>query len=213
MSKKQPKYYVVWKGRMTGIFTSWDECKAQIHGFYGAVYKSFPNKEQAENAYKDDSSEFIGKPTEFRTTLSEADLLRIGTPIQESIAVDGAWNTQTGIIEYQAVAVSTGEKLFHVGPFEDGTNNIAEFLALVHALAYCKQKEINLPIYSDSRTAMSWVRKKEAKTKLIPSAQNEKLFSLIERAVKWLKGNTYTNTVLKWQSVAWGENPADFGRK
>ena len=213
MKQKQPKFYVVWKGKTTGIFTTWDECKAQIHGVYGAVYKSFPSKEHAEEAYIGNSAEFIGKPTEFRTTLSEADIVRIGLPIQESIAVDGAWNTQTGIIEYQAVKVSSGEKVFHAGPFEDGTNNIAEFLALVHALAYCKLNGITMPIYSDSRTAISWVRKKVAKTKLTPSPENEKLFNLIERAIKWLKGNTYTNDVLKWQTIAWGENPADFGRK
>lgn len=213
MSKKQPKYYVVWQGRTTGIFTSWEECKAQTDGYYGAIYKSFPTQQQANEAYKSNSSEFIGKGVEFQSTLSEADLQRIGTPILDSIAVDGAWNTQTGIVEYKGVKVSSGETLFHVGPYEDGTNNIVEFLALVHALAYCKQHSLDLPIYSDSRTAISWVRKKDAKTKHHPSAENEKLFSLIERAIKWLKKNTYKNQILKWETEAWGENPADFGRK
>ena len=52
MSKQKPKYYVVWQGRKPGIYLTWDECKAQVHGAEGARYKSFPTMEEAEKAFE-----------------------------------------------------------------------------------------------------------------------------------------------------------------
>ncbi len=210
MSKK--KYYVVWVGRQTGIFETWEDCNEQIFGYPKAVYKSFTTKELAEQAFNSSSHEFIGKDI-FETELTEEQLKKIGDPIKDSISVDGAWNTSTGIVEYQGVYTKTGKVLFKAGPFEDGTNNIVEFLAIVHALAYCKQNNIKLPIYSDSRNAIGWVRNKVARTNHNKSNENAKLFELIDRAIKWLNENTYENEILKWETKAWGENPADFGRK
>lgn len=210
MAKK--KYYVVWVGRQTGIFDTWEECSEQISGFPKAVYKSFKTKELAEQAFKSSSKDFIGKDI-FETELTPEQIALIGDPIKDSISVDGAWNTSTGIVEYQGVHTGTGKNLFKVGPYEDGTNNIVEFLAIVHALAYCKQNNIKLPIYSDSRNAISWVRDKQARTNHDKSDKNKKLFELIDRAIKWLNENEYDNEILKWETRAWGENPADFGRK
>jgi ribonuclease HI len=136
MAKK--KYYVVWVGRQTGIFDTWEECSEQISGFPKAVYKSFKTKELAEQAVKSSSKDFIGKDI-FETELTPEQIALIGEPIKDSISVDGAWNTSTGIVEYQGVHTNSGKNLFRVGPYEDGTNNIVEFLAIVHALAYCKQ--------------------------------------------------------------------------
>ncbi|MBS1655099.1 MAG: ribonuclease H family protein [Bacteroidetes bacterium] len=206
------KFYVVWKGRETGIFETWDDCKKQIHEFPQAEYKSFKTRKLAEEAFHSGSKDFIGKDF-FETTLTEDQLKLLGDPILESIAVDGAWNTNTGIVEYQGVYTKTKEVIFKMGPFEDGTNNIVEFLGIVHALAHCKKDNIKLPIYSDSRNAISWVREKEARTNHERTEQNKKLFELIDRAVKWLKENEYENEILKWETQAWGENPADFGRK
>ena len=108
---------------------------------------------------------------------------------------------------------STGKQLFHQGPFENGSNNIGEFLAIVHALALFKKRGIDAPIYSDSETALSWVKKKRCKTKLIKDESNTIIFDLIARADNWLVENPYDNTLLKWDTNAWGEIPADFGRK
>jgi ribonuclease HI len=157
MAKQKQKFYVVWKGRSTGIFESWDDCKAQIHGFNGAVYKAFKTRSLAEEAYKSESDKFIGKDF-FESELTEDQIKLLGDPISESISVDGAWNTFSGVAEYQGVNTATGEVLFKVGPLEDGTNNIVEFLSIVHALAYCKQQNLNWPIYSDSRNAIGWVK-------------------------------------------------------
>jgi ribonuclease HI len=116
-------------------------------------------------------------------------------------------------MEYQGVDTQTGKLLFRQGPFKKGTNNIGEFLAIIHGLAYLKQRKSNRIIYTDSRTAMSWVRKKNCNTKLVESPDNKQLFELVRRAVDWLKTNSYTTPVVKWETRAWGEIPADFGRK
>jgi ribonuclease HI len=206
------KFYVVWQGRKTGIFDTWKACEAQIKGFPQAVFKSFETRALAEKAFNSPSKDFVGKIFQ-ETKPSEEELKLIGKPLEESIAVDGAWNTTSGVCEYQGVETGTRKVLFRMGPYEDGTNNIVEFLGIVHALAYCKQNNSMLPIYSDSRTAISWVKKKEARTKHDRSSKNAKLFELMERAEKWLRENEYKNKVLKWETKAWGENPADFGRK
>ena len=210
--KKKKKFYTVWVGGIPGVYHTWEECKKQIHGYENAVYKSFPTLEQAENAFKGNSVDFIGVD-KTESALSEFELQQIGDPIRDSICVDGAWNTQTHEIEYQGVFLENRNRIFHVGPLRKGTNNIAEFLALVHALAYCKQSQLDLAVYSDSRTAISWVKKKKAATKIEINESSAHVLSLVSRAEKWLKSNDYKNKILKWETSAWGENPADFGRK
>ncbi|MDQ1806011.1 ribonuclease H family protein [Chryseobacterium sp. CKR4-1] len=206
------KFYVVWKGHKTGVFDSWEECKEQTNGFPNAEFKSFQTRELAEKAFNSDSKEFVGIKI-FEPTLSKEELALIGDPIEESISVDGACNVVTGIVEYQGVDTKTKKVLFKQGPFEGGTNNIGEFLAIVHGLAYCKKKNINIPIYSDSKNAMSWVKNKKVKTSQEKNDKNKELFDLIDRAIKWLENNERANKILKWETKAWGENPADFGRK
>ena len=206
------KFYAVWKGHKTGVFDSWEECKEQTHGFPNAVFKSFQTRELAEKAFNSDSKEFVGIKI-FEPTLSKEELALIGDPIEESISVDGACNVVTRIVEYQGVYTKTKKVIFKQGPFEGGTNNIGEFLAIVHALAYCKKENINIPIYSDSKNAMSWVKNKKVKTSQEKNDKNIELFDLIDRAIKWLESNEYSNKIIKWETKAWGENPADFGRK
>lgn len=210
---KKPKFYVVWKGRETGVFSSWEDCKAQTNGFDGAVFKSFETRALAEEAFHNSSFEYIGKNKKYVSSLSKEALALIGEPIEVAIAVDGAWDNNTGLVEYQGVYLKTYEVLFHVGPLEDGTINIVEFLAIVHALALCKKMNSKSPIYSDSKIALGWIKEKKAKTNHPPSAKNKKLFEMIERAENWLAINAYDNPILKWETKAWGENPADFGRK
>ncbi len=212
MAKKNQKYYVVWKGRETGVFTSWTECEKQIKAYTGAVYKSFKSKELAEKAFKSESGQFIGNNI-FISELTEEQKLLIGKPIPDSLSVDAACSGNPGILEYRGVDTKTGIELFRQGPFPEGTVNIGEFLALVHGLAYLKKIKSNIPIYSDSRTAIKWVKTKVVKTKLERTSKNEELFKLVDRAVNWLHNNTFPNKILKWETAAWGEIPADFGRK
>ena len=209
---KKAKFYVVWKGRTTGIYTSWEACSAQIKGFPGAEYKSFTTRAMAEKAFNSPADDFIGQET-FETVLTPEQRALIGDPILESISVDAAWNTATGEVEYQGVATKTRKELFHQGPFADGTINIAEFLAIVHALAYCQREGLTVPIYSDSRNAIGWVKDKTVRTNHPRRETNKKVFELVDRALAWLKTREYPNELLKWETKAWGENPADFGRK
>lgn len=210
MAKPKKKYYVVWKGKETGVFASWEDCKKQVQGFEGAQYKSFKTKEAAERAFNKPSNDFIGKDV-FEPELSVEQLQKIGMPITESICVDAAYNGKE--MEYKGVYTKTKQELFKSGIFEDATNNLGEFLAIVHALGYLKKQKSAAPVYSDSLTAIHWVKLGHANTKLKTSPANKSLFYLIERAEKWLRSTKYPNRLLKWETKAWGENPADFGRK
>ncbi|MEP2279417.1 ribonuclease H family protein [Maribacter sp.] len=209
---KKGKFYVVWKGKKPGIFDSWKECKKSIANYAGAEYKSFESFEVAKKAYNGNYADFKGKKKN-TSTLSKEELAKIGLPNYHSISVDAASSGNPGVMEYQGVDTKTGKKLFKQGPFPQGTNNIGEFLALVHGLAFLKERNSDRIIYTDSRTAMSWVRKKKCNTKLTASTKNKNLFELVARAEDWLKKNKYTTVIVKWETKAWGEIPADFGRK
>jgi ribonuclease HI len=211
MSKR--KFYVVWKGRKPGVFTSWNACKRQIDGFEGAQYKSFASLDEAEIASTKNYEDYKGKNTK-KPALSATEIKKYGKPILESIAVDAACAGNPGKMEYRGVLTHNKKQLFIKGPYPKGTNNIGEFLALVHGIALLKSKnKENIPIYSDSKIAMSWVRQKKCKTNLHFDASNKELLVLIKRAENWLKINTFKNPILKWETKAWGEIPADFGRK
>jgi ribonuclease HI len=211
--KSKQKYYAVWKGKETGVFDSWGECKKQVQGFEGAQYKSFKTKEAAFSAFNNSPEDFIGKAPSTRgeSELSPDVLALIGKPIEESICVDAAYDGD--VMEYQGVYTKTGKKLFLFGPFEGATNNVGEFLAIVHALGYLQKQRSVAPVYSDSITALHWVKLKHANTKLKKTPETKSLLYLVERAEKWLHQNKYLNKLLKWETKAWGENPADFGRK
>jgi len=208
---KAPKFYVVWKGHQPGVYDTWAECQQQIQNYPGALYKSFDSKVAAVKASREKAHLHIGADP--KPAAGKSAKLFVGTPIADSIAVDAAWNTASGAMEYQGVHATTKQLLFHQGPYPDGTNNIGEFLAIVHALAWLAQRGSTLPIYSDSRTAIGWVVKKKANTKLEETPRNAILFELIDRAETWLQTHTYPNKILKWETEHWGENPADFGRK
>lgn len=212
MAKKQ-KFYVVWYGNPAGIFGSWKECQLSIKGVSGAQYKSFETFAEAKTAYNKEYADYKGKGGKKKKSLSAEELKKIGDPNLYSIAVDAASSGNPGKMEYRGVDTQTQEQLFHQGPFEQGTNNVGEFLALVHGIAYLKQKNSDRFVYSDSRIAMGWVKKKKCNTKLKQTSKNKKLFELIKRAENWLKKNSYSTEVVKWETKAWGEIPADFGRK
>ncbi|MGI6571914.1 MAG: viroplasmin family protein [Fermentimonas sp.] len=217
MGKKQ-RFYVVWKGAHPGVYHSWAECQSQVLHHPNALYKSFGTLAEAEAAYKENPWKHLGgkgnKATPGGTRKRPVqEVSPSGSFISESIAVDAACSGNPGPMEYRGVHVGDGIELFHFGPIEEGTNNIGEFLAIVHALALLKQKGSNLPIYSDSVNAIKWIEKKKCNTKLEVTERNKALFELIGRTEKWLHENSYSNAILKWDTEKWGEIPADFGRK
>ena len=208
MAKK--RFYVVWNGLTPGIYKTWDECQEQIKGVKQALYKSFDTLEEAERAYCSSPRDYIGQGNKEKTAISPENYP--AEIIKNALAVDAACSGNPGMMEYRGVYIGTGEEIFHFGPMY-GTNNIGEFLAIVHGLALLKQRGINLPIYSDSRNALTWVKSKACKTKLPRDSKSKELFQYIDRAEKWLKENRYSTTLLKWETDKWGEIPADFGRK
>jgi ribonuclease HI len=213
MAKKKKKYYTVWKGHQTGVFESWNVCKKQIKDYQGAQYKAFDTLQAAKAALEGNYFDYIGKNKVSKSELSPEQLQKIGLPNYNSIAVDAASSGNPGIMEYRGVDTKTKKQLFIQGPFEQGTNNIGEFLALVHGLALLKNNKSDRIIYTDSRTAMSWVKKKKCNTKLERNLKNKPVFDLVDRAIQWLNNNSYTTVIVKWETKAWGEIPADFGRK
>lgn len=219
---KKSKYYVVWEGLAPGVYNSWEECRLQVEGYRGAKYKAFDSQVEAIEAFRGAPSEHIGILQQMSAHHNPQTVVKkpkkepkewSDTVILNSLAVDAACSGNPGRMEYRGVYVATGVEVFRIGPMEQGTNNIGEFLALVHGLALLKKMGNNMPLYSDSRNAMLWVRQKQCKTKLERTEVNKPIFDLIERAEAWLKNNTYTTRIIKWETEQWGEIPADFGRK
>jgi ribonuclease HI len=203
------KFYVVWRGIRTGIFLTWDECKAAVHGVEGAQYKSYESRAEAQKAFDQGGLPF-SKP---KLAVTQPKLLQQSI-IWDSISVDAACSGNPGAMEYQGVHTKTKELLFHQGPFAHATNNVGEFLALIHGLAYLQKiGRADMPIYSDSRTAQAWVRNRKMKSELERIPKNKEVWVLIDRAVGWMEVNTWRNPILKWETTDWGEIPADFGRK
>ena len=200
------KFYTVWKGKTPGVYNSWKECEEQVKGFEGAQYKAFATQQEAQQALNQNywqciKSQKTAKPTAHASIITD------------SLAVDAACSGNPGDMEYRGVYVKTGQQIFIQGVYKEATNNIGEFLAIVHGLALLKKQGSNMPIYSDSVTAQAWVKAKKCKTKLEKTPQNALVFERIEAAERWLQNNTYSNPILKWDTPNWGEIPADFGRK
>lgn len=213
------KFYAVLRGRQTGIFNSWTECDAQIEGFSGAVYKSFKTRGEAEVALGLTNQESL-LPTEQTPDTKvmiwrkrKLALLPANELVLESLSVDASCLGNPGDVEYRGVYTQTQEVIFHKRPMPNGTNNIGEFLAIVHALAHLKRQDSHLPVYTDSETAICWIMDKQVRTKLTSDDSNKEIFDLVERALNWLNKNSYENAIWKWNTQDWGEIPADFGRK
>ena len=225
MAKKQ-KYYVVWQGRKPGIYSDWDACKDQVVGVQGAQYKGFDSMAEAEAAIRLPYSSVVrvesgerrvesGKPSALVIDENGMTAVKPGTenpPVLDALAVDAACSGNPGVMEYQGIYIPTRTRVFHYRA-EKGTNNIGEFLAIVHGLSYLKKHRLNQIIYSDSVNAISWVRQKVCKSKLVEDASTAELWDYIHRAENWLRTNSYTTEIRKWDTDHWGEIPADFGRK
>ena len=212
--KSKSKYYVVWHGQNPGVYTSWADCQLQIKGFPNAKYKSFKTLEEANAAFKGKVLDYISEKKALATAKKKEFVDYKDEVIKNSISVDAACSGNPGIMEYRAVETLSGIEIFRMGPFNGGTNNIGEFLALIHALALLKKnKDTKTSIYTDSRTALSWWRNKKVKTTLKQTSNNKAVFTLLAKAIHWMKTNEVKTQIIKWDTKRWGEIPADFGRK
>lgn len=222
------RYYVVWRGRHPGVYDDWEDALEQIDGFDGAFFKSFDNATAAAAAYRRDHRAEERRELGALLAGSQTHGDRKGTPEPmagqpdymaipeidlDAWAVDASCQGNPGRMEYQGVELMTGRVLFRIGPFDDATNNIGEFLAIVHALSLMERQGKWHTIYSDSVSGMAWVRNRRIKTQLQPTDRNRQVFQLMARAQAWLNSHSYPSRILKWQTEQWGEIPADFGRK
>lgn len=226
MAGEKKKYYTVWVGKRPGVYDTWEECREQTQGQAGAKYKSFPTIDEAEKAFKEGAPAdyyYIAarkKKTSADSTLQNPPSYRTDTVLPlppeitaHAIAVDAACSKNPGPMEYRGVDLQTGAEIFHFGPIQ-GTNNIGEFLAIVHCLALLEKKaDTQTAIYSDSRNAILWINKKKCSTKLEMTDSTKQALELVQRAENWLKTHTFRTKLIKWETSKWGEIPADFGRK
>ncbi|MFF2909820.1 ribonuclease H [Paenibacillus sp. NPDC057934] len=215
------KFYVVWEGKQPGVYSTWAECQAQTDHYTGAKYKSYESRAAADAAYKagwkgnwgTGASAGGAKPKAGNSFRRSAAVETSEEIDYDSISVDVGTRGNPGPVEYKGVDTQTGDVIFSCGPIRKGTNNLGEFLAIVHALAYLKKEGSNRTVYSDSVNAIKWVKQKKVATTLPRDASTEEIWQLIDRAVQWLQSNTYDNKLLKWQTREWGEIKADYGRK
>lgn len=216
------KYYVVWAGHNPGVYDNWDDCQEQIKNFPNAKYKSYASSAAAAKAYRQGYSREAG--ADLANLLDAAGAQRSTAGATQNYfdnpevdlnawAVDAACSKNPGPVEYRGVELMSGRELFRIGPLQGGTNNLGEFLAIVHALALQDKLGICHPIYSDSVSGMAWVRNRKIKTSLTETDDNRQLFILLRRAMQWLNTHSYRSRIMKWDTPRWGEIPADFGRK
>lgn len=223
------KYYVVWEGRQPGVYDDYDDAMEQVYGFPGAKFKSYNSPEEATEAYRrgtpDSNERSLGsllagasiRKREKKATVkgkkTEPDWHEFPEIDTTAWAVDASCLGNPGRMEYRGVDLNSGQELFRIGPFDDATNNIGEFLAIVHAFALMEQRGEVHNVYSDSVSGMAWVRRRKINTQLKPTERNRKVFDLMARAMAWLLQHTPRGKLMKWQTELWGEIPADFGRK
>lgn len=216
------KYYVVWSGRQPGVYDNWSDCEEQILNFPGARYKGYSSAAEAAAAFR--NGDEGNDPADLGSLLIAAADRRVPAPQQAPYmsnpdidqtawAVDASCQGNPGIMEYRGVDLASGKQIFKVGPFQQGTNNIGEFLAIVHALAEMHRRGEWHNIYSDSKTALAWIRNRQVKTQLKPTEKNARLFELMGRGLAWIRTHSWPVKIMKWQTEIWGEIPADFGRK
>lgn len=212
--EKQKKFYVVFRGSIPGVYESWDECKIMTAGFSGARFASFKSRTEAEQAFS------VG---DFDKWKEQAKLLvmekwKHSPPMRSGgtcLAVDAACSGCPGPVEYRGVLLPENAEAFKFGPFRDGTNNIGEFLAIVSGMKWLHQRGMStVPIFSDSKCAISWVKgSKECNTTIDPGPE---LKFFIKSSENWLRlpdARVYIQNLHKWDTEDWGEIPADFGRK
>lgn len=216
------KYYVVWSGREPGVYDDLQDALDQVEDYPGASFKSYESAEAAAIAYRKGSARTESQEVgELLLSAQRKNMPAAGKPDYmnnpeidlNGWAVDAACSGNPGRMEYRGVELLTGREIFRVGPFDQSTNNIGEFLAIVHALSLMFKLGERHTVYSDSKTGMAWVRNRKVKTQLARTPQTEKSFQLMERALSWLNTHSVDVKIRKWETDRWGEIPADFGRK
>lgn len=126
----------------------------------------------------------------------------------KGIAVDAAHSTKNRMTEFQGVDLKTGKTVFHV-QLGNQTTNIGEFLAIVEAVKHIFETGYTpRVIFSDSMVAISWFvnRRTSSGKRNSDLLKAECYLRIMDEKIKDIK-------IIHWDNKAWGEIPADFGRK
>lgn len=193
MAKK--KYYAVREGKTPGVYLTWDECKAQVEGFSGAVYKSFPTMEEAQD--------FAGMPPEEKMDQKQkAVRCERGSAVAY---VDGSYNVATGEYSCGVVFITEDDEVHIATKGEDkelaSMRNVAgEILGAQLAMKRAVEQGIKkLTIYYDYQGIASWCLGEWKTTKEGTKAYREYFDSVRARVeirfvkVKGHSGDTYND--------------------
>lgn len=138
MSKRKSNFYAVKIGKQPGIYKTWDECKSQVNGYSGALYKGFQTKKEAEDYLSGETTNCNHAKKNIENREMDVDV---------TIYVDGSFDEKTGVYGYGFVAI------FKDGDIKDfyGANNDAEtarirnvageMLGAMLAVKYAKNKK------------------------------------------------------------------------
>lgn len=204
------KHYVVRVGHKPWIYNNRTEAKSHIDGYSGAKYKSFPTLESAQQAYEHG---FVGKKGQYtdnhlRMLMSE--------DFEVSIATDAACPSNPWPIEYRGVCINNKKEIFSIWPLSGGSTNIAEYLGIIHGLAWMMDHSDYTILYSDSKIAINRVETNTFRTQIHETNENKELRDIIRRAQERLRNNPTRKQKIvlkKRPTKLWGQIPADFGRK
>jgi len=213
--EKHAKFYVVFKGRKPGVYTKWEECQVNVSGYHGASFASFKSETEAHQAFATgDLHKWKEEAEALRAEKwSHAPPMRNGT----FLVVDAACSGYPGPVEFRGVLMPERAEAFKFGPYQSGSNNLGEFLAITTGFRWLRERCMSVPVYSDSKVAIGWVL---GEGTCNTSMDREKIGPVLKREIdsaeRWLRGPwapTYKALLHKWDTAEWGEIPADFGRK
>lgn len=213
--EKRAKFYVVFKGRKPGVYKTWDECQRNTAGYPGASFSSFTSETEAYQAFAvGDLAEWKKKARGLQDERwSHAPPMRNGT----FLVVDAACSGYPGPVEFRGVLMPGRAEAFKFGPYQAGSNNIGEYLAIITGFRWLHERSMNIPVYSDSKVAIGWVLGEGiCKTNMTKDQMGSVLQREVESAERWLRGPwapTYKKLLHRWDTEEWGEIPADFNRK
>ena len=139
------------KGKMPGIYYSWNECKTQVDGFSGAEYKSFKSEKEARDYISDNSEQ-----TSMNKSIKNTNTLAV------EAYVDGSYNSRTNEFSYGMIILRNGEELKYAEKYADkemaSMHNVAgEIKGAEAAMRYAVENSLKeIIIYHDYEGIAKW---------------------------------------------------------
>lgn len=163
------KYYAVKIGKNTGIFQTWEECKENVDGYPGALYKSFKTISEAYTYLGDEGTQMslfdmdaVTQPTNTTKTEIPDETMPISTASKAIAYVDGSFNAETNVFGYGVVMFHNGKEIHLSRSYNDEDlatmRNVAgEIYGSMAAMTYALENNIKtLSIYYDYMGIAKW---------------------------------------------------------